>query len=471
MSLALFPVEALRLRRKWQFAEPIVRHVLDEARALLLHPPTGAWAIVERDHLPVFDELIQAAKTGKLDAAVDADEHPLLAELYDSGLLLKDGRAAWSNARFDHRSAPQTMLILKMVGYCNLACSYCYDFDDDRYKHRLPRNLAEQAITQSLERARDGLLLHFHGGEPMLAWDDIRHLSEYARRQADRLGRKVVLSIQTNGTRFTGENVAYILENHLRLGISLDGPAPLNDHWRVDHNGGGSHARIEAALQRYPKLVERIGILTTVTSTNVRRLIEIAEYVRSLGVKHWDATLFDALGRGSRDSALYAPRTEDVVQAHLDLLDAVDSGRFDDLEVRPVLRFLSNALSYARNSFCLRDGCGAGADLVAIAADGVVQSCDCIRDRSLDLGRLGDVTIEEAMRTQAADSIRNRTTATLAPCRECDWRVFCGGTCLAKASLTTVDPQSCALSMAMFPEIFRRLARSDKLIQYAKQFE
>lgn len=471
MSLGLIPVESLRLRRKWQFAEPIVRHTLDEARALVLHPPTGAWAIVERAHLPVFDALMQAAAAGKLDAAVDADEHPLLADLHESGLLLRDGRAVWSDIRFDHRDAPQTMLILKLVGYCNLACSYCYDFDDDRYKHRLSREVAQQAISQSLQRAREGLLLHFHGGEPMLAWDDVCHLCEFSRREADRLGRTVTFSLQTNGTRFTDDNVPYILENRLRVGISLDGPAPLNDHWRVDHNGGGSHARIEAALERYPELRQRIGILTTITCANVRRLIEIAEYVRSLGVKHWDATLFDALGRGSRDSALYAPSTPDVVRAHLDLLDAVDSGRFDDLEVRPVLRYVRNVLSYARSSFCLRDGCGAGADLVAIAADGTVQACDCIRDRTLELGRLGEVSIDQALQSAAADSIRNRTTASLAPCRSCDWRIFCGGTCLAKASLDSIDPQSCGLSLAMFPEIFQRLARSHRLIEYAERFD
>jgi len=152
------------------------------------------------------------------------------------------------------------------------------------------------------------------------------------------------------------------------------------------------------------------------------------------------------------------------------LLDAVEQGEFDRFEVRPVLRYLRNVLTYRRQHMCLRDGCGAAADLVSIRVDGTIEACDCIKDPELELGSLATMDINEALDTAAARSIRGRTTETLLPCRSCDWRVMCGGTCQAKASVTTIDEQQCRLAMALFPEIFRRLALSDRLLRYARLF-
>jgi uncharacterized protein len=119
---------------------------------------------------------------------------------------------------------------------------------------------------------------------------------------------------------------------------------------------------------------------------------------------------------------------------------------------------------------CLRNGCGAAADLVSIRVDGTIEACDCIKDPNLQLGSLREVSIKAALESTTANEIRGRTTDTLLACRTCDWRMMCGGTCLAKASLKSVDEQQCRLAMAQFPEIFKRLAKSNRLQEYARLF-
>jgi uncharacterized protein len=192
--------------------------------------------------------------------------------------------------------------------------------------------------------------------------------------------------------------------------------------------------------------------------------------MRDLGIKVWDTTLFEAHGRAEGAAEQFAPSTDVVIQSYFALFDAVEAGEFDQMAVHSVLRYLRNVLSTDRRSMCLRDGCGAARELVSINVDGAIQSCDCIADPALSLGRMEREGISAALDSSVAETIRGRSTGTLSPCRECDWRSFCGGTCLARSGLQQIDEVECKISLTLFPEIFRRLATSDRLERYAKLF-
>jgi uncharacterized protein len=191
--------------------------------------------------------------------------------------------------------------------------------------------------------------------------------------------------------------------------------------------------------------------------------------MRDLGVRLWDATLFQSLGRAAGTNR-FAPPTDVVIQSYRELFDAVEAGEFDRFVVLPVLRYLRNVLSTERRSMCLRDGCGAARNLVSISADGTIESCDCIGDPTLSLGHMDRDGINTALDGSVAESIRGRSTSTLSPCHECDWRNFCGGTCLARSGLQQIDEVECQIALTLFPEIFRRLATSDRLERYAELF-
>ena len=192
--------------------------------------------------------------------------------------------------------------------------------------------------------------------------------------------------------------------------------------------------------------------------------------MRSVGVRSWATTLFEPVGRAAGASSEFAPPTDAIIHSYLALMDAVEAGKFDDMAVFPVLRYVRNVLSNERRDMCLRDGCGAGRDLVSIRVDGGIESCDCVSDPNLSLGRMDREGIGAALDGTVADAIRARSTNSLSPCQGCDWRSFCGGTCLARSSLKLVDEQECQMALAIFPEIFRRLAESDRLERYAERF-
>jgi uncharacterized protein len=413
---------------------------------------------------------LSAVESGDLDPVVDSCRSPLFDQLRRCGLIREESPQASCRGTGSGSPSGLNTLILKLVGYCDLACRYCYDFHAPTYSRRLSEEYARKAIVESLARSGPLLRILFHGGEPLMAMDQIRALVPFAREAACEAGRAVKFSVQTNGRHFSPETVHFLLENDFSIGVSLDGPHELNDLYRVDHAGGGHFAEIETALRSNPRLLSAVGVLTTVTSANVARLRDSANYFRDLGIRSWDTTLFQPLGRAADSSTDFAPPADAVIRSYFALFDAVEAGEFDGMAVMPVLRYVRNVLSTERRSMCLRDACGAARDLVSISVDGAIESCDCIADRALSLGRMDGEGIAAALESPLAEAIRGRSTSTLSPCRECDWRSFCGGTCLARSGLKQVNEEECQIALAIFPEIFRRLAKSDRLAQYARRF-
>lgn len=170
------------------------------------------------------------------------------------------------------------------------------------------------------------------------------------------------------------------MKENFSIGVSLDGVASINDTFRIDHLGKSHHSEIEKAILDYPLLKERVGILTTVTSINDNLLVEVAEYVQKLGVSCWDCTLFQSEGRGKNSKNHLTPSTQNIISSYFSLMDSIEEGKFQSLEIRPILHYLRNVLSYERRNMCLRNGCGAASDLVSISVDGTIEGCDCIKE-------------------------------------------------------------------------------------------
>lgn len=471
MSTAFVPLSALQGSRRFEVLDPLVERSLGSDRSLLLHPASGKWVIVRAEIVSGVRDLLAACAAGGLDDAEDTEIWPLVKRLVESGLIRQRTAPSVGDSHCGRSSRQKVnTLILKMVGFCDLACRYCYDFRTETYSLRMSQETAQRAITQALGCAGPELRVLFHGGEPLLAFDLIRRLVPFAKAEAGRADRKVSFAVQSNGLHFSPEVIEFLLAEQFAIGISIDGPREVNDRDRVDHRGRGKLAEIEDTLRRNPRLRAVAGVLTTITSRNADRLLETAEYVAGLSIKRWETTLFQPLGRAAGRSAEFVPETSAVIGSYLALFDAVEAGRFEQMSIGPVLRYVGNVLSEERRSMCLCDGCGAASQLVTVNVDGTIQACDSIGDASLNLGRLDSMTVDHALELPVAERIRGRCTAVLSPCQSCDWRHFCGGTCLARGGLETVDHQECEIALAIFPEIFRRLAITNRLRRYVEQF-
>lgn len=361
-------------------------------------------------------------------------------------------------------------LILKLTNACNLACSYCYDYEKVEHARVIDAETAERAIAQALELCPERLWVILHGGEPMLVWDLVERIVLRGEAEARAQGKAISFSGQTNMTRLDGRIAGFSLDHDILWGLSIDGPAPVNDALRVGHGGGGSHALFAECLRRFPRFVRSCGVLSTITALNQESLLATARHFRDLGMASWDWSLFQPIGRGRELAGRLQLDARALGRGWDALFAAVEGGEFSGFPVKPVTKYLDNFLRGPGHNMCMRARCGAGRDLLSVSADGTIEACDCI-DPVGPLGGLGHLaggSLASARAAPLAERIRSRDMDRNDPCDDCIWFALCGGTCLAHAGdIDALWPEACAMAQLAFDRISLSLAGSDALIDYA----
>lgn len=115
----------------------------------------------------------------------------------------------------------------------------------------------------------DMVSISFYGGEPLLAFDLIKQVVEYADELFD--GKELIYGMTTNATLITDEIARFIKQHQIRIMFSIDGPRDVQNKNRVFRDGRGSYDTVEKNVER-PYHVEpepdsiEMGSINTVIS-------------------------------------------------------------------------------------------------------------------------------------------------------------------------------------------------------------
>jgi uncharacterized protein len=196
-------------------------------------------------------------------------------------------------------------LVTKITKYCNLRCTYCYEYPDLDKKERMTTDNLSAFFRHVADFARknkiDSVDFLWHGGEPLLI--PLVFYDEIASLQKDAFGDGVNYSnsMQTNLTVLTDRHVAWLRDKAFltSIGVSFD---VLGDQ-RIDKTGQSRTKAIAANMQ---KLIDNgihfgaISVLSRATLPHVRQIYRF----------------FDSMGIGSRFLPFYMNAYEKQVQEH-----------------------------------------------------------------------------------------------------------------------------------------------------------
>lgn len=339
---------------------------------------------------------------------------------------------------------PLTTLVMNVTSKCNLACTYCYEYGEDRIvdvaTKALPRFMSEETARQSVDllfaRAGANRLVHvnFFGGETLLNLEVLKKSVLYAREKADAAGKRVEFSITTNGTLLKPEIIEWLAENAITVTISIDGPKEAQDRFRVFHNGKGSYdvmmPKVRELLQRHT--ARPIGARVTLTRGNLDVVGIFRHLTEEIGFQEVGfAPVTTAPGR---DFALDEPGYDHMldqfgVLAH-EFLEAAVAGRHHGFSnVKETLEEIHKGVSKAFP-------CGAGLGLMGVATDGDVALCH--RFAGSDDHRLGSVS-EGIDASRQAEFLDRHHIAHKTDCSRCWARPLCSGGCYHEAHVRYGD--------------------------------
>ena len=157
------------------------------------------------------------------------------------------------------------MICLQVTQACNLTCSYCPyanitngKLQRDHANRFMNYETAKKAIDFYLEHSGDmeRAGIGFYGGEPLLAFDLIKQVVEYANDRF--LGKDLLFNLTTNGTLLTDEMIEFFADNKFSLMFSIDGPEKIHDVNRKRRDGNGSFQVAYGNLMKtYKKYFEK----------------------------------------------------------------------------------------------------------------------------------------------------------------------------------------------------------------------
>ena len=179
------------------------------------------------------------------------------------------------------------MLAKPVSGACNLRCGYCYYAGKERFLDVgtpvMSLDVLEAFIRQNFAmHGRDAVVeFAWHGGEPTLAGlsffrEAVRFQEKYGR------GRRILNTLQTNGTLLDDEFCAFFQKNRFLIGVSVDGPPGLHNAYRKDADGGSSFDSTMRGVELLRKHGVPFNTLTAVNDVNSRRPIEVYQFLREL---------------------------------------------------------------------------------------------------------------------------------------------------------------------------------------------
>ena len=150
------------------------------------------------------------------------------------------------------RPVPLQTLVVNVTNQCNLACTYCYEYGEDKIvdttNGQQPKFMSEATARDSVEFAlresRENKHAHitFFGGETLMNFPVLKSTIAYARQRAAEVGKEIDFSLTTNATLLQPDVIEFLANERVGVTISIDGPEEMQDKFRVFNNGQGSYA-------------------------------------------------------------------------------------------------------------------------------------------------------------------------------------------------------------------------------------
>ncbi len=342
---------------------------------------------------------------------------------------------------------------------CNLRCSYCYT--GEKFHRAMPLEVARRAVDFGLDEADRGfLLLSFFGGEPLLELQKMEDVIAYAEPEAKRRGKKLFLSVATNGTLLDERRLRLLKEHQVMVQVSLDGCPAAQDATRRYRNGRSSYPKVAANLRRLLDEGFSIRVVAVIDPGNAAQLGESFDHLMELGVRYIH---FSPNYSGAWDDeacARFEAALSDLGDRYMRRLRAGQDVRLDPLNGKVVTHL---ARGYKEKNLCQF-----GQKELAISPSGKIYPCDRLVGEDTNAAIcIGD--LEHGLDVEKRDRMVKAKNTPDPECASCELQPRCMHWCGCANFETSGDVAQVSPVICWFERCF--IAEADRVanIMYAEQ--
>lgn len=338
-------------------------------------------------------------------------------------------------------------VMLKPAGaHCNLACKYCYYLEKNKLyptaqRHLMSDEMLEQFTREYIEaQTMNQVLFTWHGGEPLLRSIDF-YRKALSLQQKYAGGRRIDNVIQTNGTLLTDEWCEFFAQNHWLVGISIDGPQPDHDHYRLTAAGKPSWKKVMQGIKLLKKHGVEWNAMAVVNAYNANHPLEFYRFFKENGCQFLQFTpIVERLTRHEDGRTLASLADKDEIS----LSEASVAPEqwsyflcaiFDEWVRKDVGKIfveifdctLANWMGISPGICAYSKECGHAG---VMEHNGDVYSCDHFVFPEYKLGNIRDHSLIDMLYgEQQQEFSRLKHSSLPRQCKECDMEFACHGEC------------------------------------------
>ena len=338
-------------------------------------------------------------------------------------------------------------VMLKPAGaHCNLACKYCYYLEKNKLyptiqRHLMSDEMLEQFTREYIEaQTMNQVLFTWHGGEPLLrSIDFYRKAISLQKKYAG--GRHIDNVIQTNGTLLTDEWCEFFAQNHWLVGISIDGPQPDHDHYRLTAAGKPSWKKVMQGIKLLKKHGVEWNAMAVVNAYNANHPLEFYRFFKENGCQFLQFTpIVERLTRHEDGRTLASLADKDEISLSEASVAPEQWGYFlcaifDEWVRKDVGKIfveifdctLANWMGISPGICAYSKECGHAG---VMEHNGDVYSCDHFVFPEYKLGNIRDHSLIDMLYgEQQQEFSRLKHSSLPRQCKECDMEFACHGEC------------------------------------------
>lgn len=338
-------------------------------------------------------------------------------------------------------------VMLKPTGaHCNLACKYCYYLEKNKLyptaqRHLMSDEMLEQFTREYIEaQTMNQVLFTWHGGEPLLRSIDF-YRKALSLQQKYAGGRRIDNVIQTNGTLLTDEWCEFFAQNHWLVGISIDGPQPDHDHYRLTAAGKPSWQKVMQGIKLLKKHGVEWNAMAVVNAYNVNHPLEFYRFFKENGCQFLQFTpIVERLTRHEDGRTLASLADKDEISLSEASVTPEQWGYFlcaifDEWVRKDVGKIfveifdctLANWMGISPGICAYSKECGHAG---VMEHNGDVYSCDHFVFPEYKLGNIRDHSLIDMLYgEQQQEFSRLKHSSLPRQCKECDMEFACHGEC------------------------------------------
>ena len=338
-------------------------------------------------------------------------------------------------------------VMLKPAGaHCNLACKYCYYLEKNKLyptaqRHLMSDEMLEQFTREYIEvQTMNQVLFTWHGGEPLLRSIDF-YRKALSLQQKYAGGRRIDNVIQTNGTLLTDEWCEFFAQNHWLVGISIDGPQPDHDHYRLTAAGKPSWQKVMQGIKLLKKHGVEWNAMAVVNAYNVNHPLEFYRFFKENGCQFLQFTpIVERQTRHEDGRTLASLADKDEIPLSEASVTPEQWGYFlcaifDEWVRKDVGKIfveifdctLANWMGVSPGICAYSKECGHAG---VMEHNGDVYSCDHFVFPEYKLGNIRDHSLIDMLYgEQQQEFSRLKHSSLPRQCKECDMEFACHGEC------------------------------------------